>query len=125
MAGPINLEALDAPIVEQTKFEPDMQRWLTNIVDIINASFITITNGFANLIFTGQVSLSSPGTSAVISVTGLLATNYVNVTVVSTTNANITASVTTVSSGSFTVTFSADPGTSAIIAYQAFSSQPL
>lgn len=124
MGAPINLEVVDTPIVEQTKFGPDMQRWLPNLVDIINASLTTISNAFANLIAVGQTDVGGAGAGPLsVTVTGLAASNYVNVTLISSTDATTISNV-TAGSGSFSITFSADPGASAIIVYQAFTTQP-
>ena len=127
MAAPINvnLEVLDTPIVEQTNFEPDMQRWLANIVDIINANFTTTANALANLIFIGQTDIGGGGAGPLsVTVAGLLSTNFVSATLVSSSNPNIVIIDVTPGSGSFTVTFNADPGASAIIAYQAYAIRP-
>jgi hypothetical protein len=124
VAAPINLEVLDTPIVEETQFSPDMKRWLSNIVDIVNASFTSIENMIGFLIAVGQTDIGGGGAGPIsVTVTGLQANNFVNVTLVSSSN-SVTISSVSVSTGSFAVTFSADPGASAIIAYQAFTQQP-
>jgi hypothetical protein len=124
VAGPINLDVLDPPILEQTEFGPDAKRWLSNIVDIINASFATLNQAFANIFSIGQVDVGGGGIGPItVTVAGLLSTNFVSVRLVSSTNPVTIASV-VVGAGSFTVTFSADPGASAIIVYQAFTTQP-
>lgn len=125
MGAPINLDILDTPILEQTKFGPDMQRWLPNIVDSINSNATTIQDALANLIFISQQDIGGSGAGpVVVTVTGLMASNFVSVNLVSTTNPGVTITNVTVSVGSFSVTFSSDPGASAIIAWQAFVSQP-
>ena len=124
MAAPINLEMLDPPILEQTQFGPDMDRWITNIVDIINASFMTLNQALAGLIGVGQSDIGGSGAGPIsVTVTGLMSTNYVAVTLVSSTNPVTILSV-VAGSGSFDITFNADPGASAIIAWQAFVSMP-
>lgn len=121
--GPINLDVLDPPDLEQTKFGPDMNRWLSNIVDIINASFTTLNNAFSTLIAVGQTNAGGSGTTATVTVSQLITGNYVSVTLIS--SSNPTAVISAVAgSGNFVVTFSANPGVSAIIAYQAFTGQP-
>lgn len=123
MVGPINLDVLDPPDLEQTKFGPDMNRWLSNIVDIINASFTTLNNAFSTLIAVGQTNAGGSGTTATVTVSQLITGNYVSVTLIS--SSNPTAVISAVAgSGNFVVTFSANPGVSAIIAYQAFTGQP-
>ena len=123
MAAPINLEMVDAPILEQTSFEPDMKKWLSNLVDIINASFTTISNTFGSLIAVGQIDIGGGAGPTVVSVTGINSGNFVNVTLVSST---LPVKIINVTPGSnqFSVTFSGNPGASAIIAYQVFISQP-
>jgi hypothetical protein len=122
--GPINLDVLDPPDLEQTQFGPDAKRWLTNIVDIINASFITLNQAFANILSVGQVNVGGAGPGPLtVTVAGLMSGNFVSVRLISSTNPVKIANVTP-GAGSFTVTFSADPGASAIIVYQAFTVQP-
>jgi hypothetical protein len=58
-----------------------------------------------------------------VTVAGLYSTNFVNVTLISSSNP-VTIINVTPGNGSFTVTFNADPGASAIIVYQAFTAQP-
>lgn len=120
----IDLEVLDPPDVEQTQFGADMKRWLANIVDIINANFTILNNAFGSLLAIGQSDIGGGGIGPInVLVTGLLAGNAVNVTLVSSSN-DVTIASTVVNNGSFDVTFSSDPGASAIIVYQAFTSQP-
>jgi len=124
VAGPINLDVLDAPILEQTHFGDNMKNWLSNIVDIINASFTTINNAFANIIAIGQTDIGGGGVGPiVVPVLGLQANNFVNVVLVSSSNPTTISNI-VVNAGSFSVTFSSDPGASAIIVYQAFTSIP-
>ena len=100
-----------------------MNRWLSNIVDIINASFTTLNNAFSTLIAVGQTNAGGSGTTATVTVSQLITGNYVSVTLIS--SSNPTAVISAVAgSGNFVVTFSANPGVSAIIAYQAFTGQP-
>lgn len=122
--GPINLEVLDPPIIEQTNFGPDMDRWITNVVDIINASFMTLNNVFSNLLVVNTADIGGSGAGPIaVTVTGLTAGGYVNVNLLSSSNP---VSIMTVSVGTnqFMVTFSGDPGASAIIQYQAFTAAP-
>lgn len=124
MAGPISLNVVDTPILQETNFGPNAQQWLTSLVDIINASFITLNQAFATLLAVGQTNIGGGGAGPItVPVTGLMATNYVSVTLVSSSNTVTIASV-VAGAGSFDITFSGDPGASAIIVYQAFTSQP-
>lgn len=124
MGAPINLDVLDPPVLDQTQFGPDMDRWITNIVDIINASFSTLNQAFSTLLAVGQTNVGSSGIGPIsVTVTGLMSNNYVSVTLVSSSNPTTISSV-VAGSGSFSITFSADPGASAIIVYQAFVTQP-
>lgn len=120
----INFEPLDPPIIEQTQFGDDMNRWITNIVDIINANFTTVSNALASLIAVGQIDVGGSGAGPItVTVAGLNSSNFVNVTLISSSNSVSVALVTAITNG-FNITFSADPGASAVIAYQAFTSQP-
>ena len=122
--GPINLNTVDTPMIEETNWGPNATQWLTTLVDIINASFTTLNQAFANLLAVGQIDVGGSGAGPIsVTVTGLTASNYVSATLVSSTNPVTILSVVP-GAGSFAVTFSGDPGASAIIVYQAFSSQP-
>ena len=125
MAGPINLDVLDAPIIEQTNFGPDMDKWISNVVDIINASFNILNQAFANLITAQGIDIGGMGAGPItVAVVGLTTGGFVNVNLVATTNPNISITSITPGNGSFAITFSGDPGAVAIIYYQAFSAQP-
>lgn len=124
MTAPINLDVLDPPDVEQTQFGPDMKRWLSNIVDIINASFATINNYTAYLIAVNSIDVGGAGAGPIsVTVIGLTTSGYVVASLVSSTNPVTILSV-VAGNGSFVITFSGDPGASAIITYQAFSVKP-
>ena len=120
----INLEPLDPADIEQTNFGPDAKRWLTNVVDIINAAFTTFSNALNSLFATGLATVGGTGAGPyTVTVSGLTAAYYVTAGIVSSTNqVNITN--VTPGSGSFAITFSADPGSGAIIVYQAYTAQP-
>lgn len=118
MAGQLDLNLLDTPDVEQTMFGPEMKRWLANSVDIINGWF----QAFANLIQAAGVDVGGGGAGPIsVPVVGLTADGYVNARLVSTSNSGVTIDDVTPGLNAFTITFSADPGASAIIVYQAFS----
>lgn len=122
--GPINLDTLDPPELEQTQFGSDMKRWLSNIVDIINASFNTLNNYTMDLIAVATIDIGGSGAGPLtVTVVGLTTSGYVFVNLLSSSNPVSVVNVTP-GNGSFTVTFSGDPGASAIIAYQAFATQP-
>lgn len=122
--GPINLQAVDTPMLEETNWGPNASQWLTTLVDIINAAFSQLNSAFAGLLAVGQIDVGGGGAGPInVVVTGLMASNFVNVTLVSSTNSVTIASVVP-GAGSFNITFSGDPGASAIIVYQAFVSQP-
>ena len=125
MAGPINLDVLDPPILEETQFGPNMDRWITNIVDIINASFATLNQAFANFITAQGTDIGGMGAGPItVTVTGLTTSGYVNVNLISTSNTGVTVTSVIPQLNGFSITFSADPGASAIIVYQAFTAQP-
>jgi hypothetical protein len=121
VAGQLNLNLLDAIDVEQTQFGPDMKRWLTNMVDIANEQFLAFDNLIANL----GVDVGGGGAGPIsVPVIGLTANDFVNVRLISTSNAGVTVLTVTPGLNAFDITFSADPGGSAIIVYQAISAQP-
>lgn len=123
--NPINLDVLDPPEVEQTQFGDDMKRWLSNIVDIINASFMTLNNYVESIIALQTIDVGGGGAGPItVTVLGLSSSGFVSVNLISTTNPGITIANVTPGNGNFTITFSADPGASAIISYQAFTTQP-
>lgn len=122
---PISLEVLDTAILEQTQFGPDMNRWITNVVDIINGSFTILSNAINNLITVATIDIGGSGAGPInVTVVGLTASMYVYVNLLSTSNTGVTVSNVVAGTDQFSVTFSADPGTHAIIAYQAYTSQP-
>ena len=124
MAAPFNLNAVDSPILEQTQFGPDMKRWLSDLVDIVNNNFIILNQAFTNLITSAGIDVGGAGAGPLsVSVVGLTSSGYVNVTLISSSNP---VSVLTVTPGTnaFDITFSADPGASAIIVYQAYIARP-
>jgi hypothetical protein len=120
----INLNTLDPPILEQTNFGPDMRRWISNIVDIINASFTNLQNAMQNLIGVGGQNIGGMGAGPIsVTVTGLLPSGFVSANLVSSTNPVYISNVTS-GTNSFSINFSGDPGASCIITYLAFSQQP-
>ena len=120
----ISLSTVDTPIEEQTQFGPDMKRWLSTTVDIINTNFTILNQAITQLFAIGQANVGGGGAGPLtVTVAGLNSSDFVNVTLVSSTNP-VTIINVTPGNGSFTVTFSGDPGASAIIVYQAFTAQP-
>lgn len=124
--GQINLNTIDTPMLEETNFGPNAKQWLTTLVDIINANFIILNQTISNLFLLSSAQIDIGGSGAgpiTVAVAGLTALNFVNVTLVSSTDPVIILSVVP-GAGSFDITFSGDPGASAIIVYQVFSRQP-
>lgn len=124
MAGPINLEVVDTPIMEQTQFTGDMYKWLPNMVDTVNESFLTLTEAFSNVLAIQTANIGGGGAGPInVTVLGLTTSGFVNVNLLSSSNP-VTITVVTVGTNQFSVTFNADPGASAIIQYMAFTSEP-
>ena len=127
----VNMNVLDSPILEQTQFGDDMKNWLTNAVDILNAEVNTvetvvetINNLFNNMIAVNTVNIGGSGANPPpVSVLGLTSSGFVIVSLLSSTNPVTILSVVP-GTNQFTVTFSADPGPSAIISYVAFTKNP-
>lgn len=127
MAAPTNLvfNVLDSPILEQTEFGPDMKNWLSNSVDILNSEIMTIGSIFSNILAISTFNAGGFSTGPVsVPLLGLTPNGFVLVTLLSTTNPGITIVDVNPLVNQFTVTFSADPGASAIISYIAFSQNP-
>lgn len=120
----INISTLDSPIFEETQFGENMQNWLSNTVDILN-SLIIAFDGFVNNVI--EISTFDAGGFGVgpvsVPVLGLTTNGSVLVRLLSSTNPAEIINIVPLTN-QFTVTFSADPGASAIITYQAFSSDP-
>lgn len=126
MAAPTNitLNVLDAVDLEQTNFGPDMKKWLANSVDNLNSTIQTLINIFEFMIAVQTIDVGGSGAGPLtVSVLGLTSNGYVEVTLLSSTNP-VTIIDVTPGAGQFTVTFSGDPGASAIISYIAFSQNP-
>ena len=127
----INTNVVDSPILEQTQFGDDMKNWLTNFVDIFNSEINslekvvqTINNLFNYMIAVGTINLGGSGTTPPpVTVLGLTSNGFVVANLLSSTNPTTIVSVIP-GANQFTVTFSADPGASAIISYVAFRKNP-
>lgn len=124
MGALINLNILDTPDVEQTQFGPDMKRWLANIVDIINANTATLTQTIEHLITSAGINIGGSGAGPIsVTVVGLTTGGYVSAQLISSSNPVTILSIVP-TTNAFAITFSADPGASAIIVYTAFTVQP-
>lgn len=124
--GQINLNIVDTPMLEETNFGPNASQWLTTLVDIVNSNFMLLNQALANifLLSNAQINIGGGGAGPItVPVAGLLPSNFVSATLVSSTNPVTILSV-VAGTGSFNITFSSDPGASAIIVYQAYSAQP-
>lgn len=122
---PFFLDVLDPPDVAETNFGPNMQRWVSVIVDIINANFTSLSNAAEFFITSQGIDVGGGGAGPItVTVEGLTSDGFVNVNLISTTNPNITIVSVVPGLNSFAITFSADPGASAIIVYQAYTENP-
>jgi hypothetical protein len=124
VAAQISLTRLDPVDLEQTQFGPDAKRWLTDVVDIVNSAFNTLTNALSSLVMVGQTNAGSVSKFATVVAAGVLPTYFITGSVISSTNANISIVSITAGTGDFLVEFNAIPGASAMIAYQVFAAQP-
>lgn len=112
-------------MLDQTNFGPEMDKWLANAVDIINQAFLTLNQAFTNLIAVQGMDVGGSGAGPIsVAVVGLTASGFVSVTLISSTNP-VTISSVIPGLNQFNITFSADPGASAIIVYQAYITQPM
>lgn len=114
--GLINIQPIDSADVDQTQFSDDMKRWLANLIDTINTNFTTLNEALAIT----MVNAGGMGVTATIPLLYMVPGGTVTVNLLSSSNP---VNVVTVTPGTnqFTVTFSADPGASAIIQYTAFA----
>jgi len=111
---------LDTPPVKNESFSPDFKRWLTILTDNLNDTIVTIESALSNIIAAQSTDIGGAGAGPIdVAVAGLTAASVVTVSIVSSSNP---VSVIKVLPGvdKFSVTFSADPGASAIISYVAF-----
>lgn len=124
MVAQIDLPNLD-PTIGVEKLNEEFVRWLSNIVDVLNQDIDTIENAFANIMAVATVSgLTGSGAGPyTVLVTNLPANGFVTAQIISTSNP-VTIKSIVVSAGQFTITFSADPGASAIIKYVAYTAKP-
>jgi hypothetical protein len=115
--GQINLPRLDPPPVEyEDDLSTEMGIWLSDVSDAVNSAFQTLESNLSPTILNiggsgaGPIDISYPEMSinSIVIVNLISSTNPVTIT-------NVTPTT-----NKFTVTFSGDPGTSAIISYIAF-----
>lgn len=116
MAGLINIQQIDTPDVDQTEFGSDMERWLANIVDVINDNFTALSQALAIT----SADVGGAGATVMVTVPGMVSAGTVTVNLLSSTNPVSVVSVVP-GTNQFTVTFNADPGAHAIIQYTAFA----
>lgn len=127
----INTNVVDSPILEETQFGDNMKNWLTNFVDIFNSEVntlesvvSTINNLFNDMIAVGTINAGGTWPAPFnVPVLGLTPSGFVVVNLLSSSNPVTIASV-IAGTNQFTVTFSADPGASAIISYVVFRTNP-
>lgn len=120
----IIIERLDPPDIDQVSAGPDFKRWLSNVVDILNSGLEDVQNSINFFITSSGVDVGGAGAGPInVPVIGLTPNGYVTATLVSSTNP-VTIQTITPLTDSFDITFSADPGASAIIIYQAYTSKP-
>lgn len=126
MAEPINpvtLDQLDPPILEQTQFGSDMKRWLSNIVDVLNANLIVLANALQFLIQASGYNIPGGATSFSVPVIGLTSAGFVTANIVSVGAPNAKIVSVTPGLNAFTITFNIDPLASVIV-YQAYTEEP-
>ena len=106
------------PNLDDTKNATNVDRlWLANLVDIFNSVAVLIQNLSA---ITAQIDIGSHGAGPIdVALPGLTAASIVTASLISSTNP---VSILTIVPGinKFSITFSADPGASAIIGYIAY-----
>ena len=117
MLGFNSINFLDPPDVDQTNFGPDMKRWLSNVVDTVNDNFLilsSLTEYFESLITSNGIDVGGAGPGPInVTVIGLTPSGYVTATLISSTNPTSILSVVP-NLNFFSITFSSDPGASAI-----------
>ena len=117
----ISLGRVDSvPQSWEKKLESDVWMWITNLPDIINGAFTQMENSINNMIASQSVDIGGAGAGPLaVSVLGLTADSIVEAVLISSSNAVSVVSVLPIIDG-FNITFSGDPGASAIVGYTAF-----
>ena len=111
---------LDTPPMQDEAFHPDFKRWLAVIVDNLNEVLEQLENETSNNIAAQTANIGGAGAGPIdVAVPGLTAASVVTASIVSSSNP---VSIIAVLPGvdKFSVTFSANPGASAIISYVAY-----
>jgi len=136
VAAPIDLPNVDPSVgIKKIKdsiatpehiyiLEEEFFQWLSTTVDVLNQDIDILQNAFNFLITAQSVDIGGGGVGPIaISVPGLTINGYVVVNLLSSSNP-VTITAVTPGVNQFTVTFSADPGASAIIKYVAYTAKP-
>lgn len=114
------LPRVDTPPISYEQFTATFEQWLTNLVDILNISLTQIEAFIQNIITAQTANIGGGGAGPIdVAVVGLTADSIVTANIVSSSNA---VSILTILPGidKFSVTFSANPGASAILSYTAY-----
>lgn len=123
MAEQINLSKMDTATGTQNLHE-DFVLWVSNMVDTYNGSMTTIENAFNNMITSLGVDIGGGGAGPItVPVVGLTPTGFVQAVLISSSNPVTILSVVPGLNG-FDITFSGNPGASAIIKYTAYTAAP-
>lgn len=123
MGGRINLPNVDTS-QNNDGLNALFVQWLSTTVDVLNQCIDTIDNALNNLFAVGTATVGGSGAGPyTVTVIGLASGNYVQAAILSSTN-SVTINSIVAGSGSFTITFSGDPGAGSLIKYSAYSAQP-
>lgn len=120
MPTDFNLPRMDPPPLDYCDFQTEMKRWLSDLIDAYNQAMQQLGNVVDNIDIGG--SGAGPISVPVVDLTNI---STVIATIVSSSNPVSIISVKPVSAtisvpAHFDITFSADPGASAIISYVAY-----
>lgn len=123
MEEQINLLKMDTPVGTENLNE-EFVRWISNIVSVYNETMVIIQNAFNNMITSLGIDVGGGGAGPItVSVVGLTANGFVQAVLISSSNPVTISSVVPGLNG-FDITFSGDPGASAIIKYTAYTAKP-
>jgi hypothetical protein len=125
VGAPTNLPRFDVPPIEyQQGLSQEMGFWFADLPTLFNQAMTQIGNVFANVLTFSSADIGGSGAGPInVSVPGLTTSGAVFVNLLSSSNP-VSIAIVTVGTNQFSVTFSADPGASAIIQYSAFTAAP-
>jgi len=112
----INVTKIDPCPVDYNDFYDVMDRWLTDLVDVVNAGLTQLQHAITPVLLNIT---TGAGVTRTVTLAGLTVNSIVIPYLVSSTNP-VTIVSTATGVNQFIITFSGDPGASAVISYLAY-----